>query len=200
MRVYNVDYIVAEGQPASVAAIKGYVSEEDAGKAPLKEGAVRLQARAASDLSSLAEPVLAALAAFKAKKGQTIESTPDAIWTALNPVPKAKTKELPASPSDGTGTTSGDDAGKKQPKERAMKTKKKAAKKKAAKAKKSTGPRGEKTLKVKAMLERKNGCTRAEVLEATGWPAISMQAISKSCGLKLRQEKEPGKPTRYFGS
>ena len=74
---------------------------------------------------------------------------------------------------------------------------KKAAPKKAAGPK---GPRGEKTLMVKALLERKSGCTSAEVLEKTGWPAVSMPAIAKAAGLKLRKEKEKGKPTRYFGS
>ncbi len=74
--------------------------------------------------------------------------------------------------------------------------------KKAAGAK--TGPRGEKVLKVKALLERKSGCTANDVKAATGWPSVSMPAMAKACGLKLRSEKVASTKdvrahTRYYG-
>ena len=57
-----------------------------------------------------------------------------------------------------------------------------------------------KTAMVGDLLLRKGGCTGADVLAATGWPAVSMPQQAKACGLKLRKEKVQGEPTRYFGS
>ena len=81
-----------------------------------------------------------------------------------------------------------------------MSTTKKA--RKAAKAKTTNGhagPRGEKTLEIARLLQRKNGVTRAEILEYTGWPSVSVQAMAKAAGLKLSKSKEKGSPTSYFG-
>lgn len=65
------------------------------------------------------------------------------------------------------------------------------------------GPRGEKMQGIARLLQRKNGCTAAEVLELTGWPAVSMPAMAKACGLKLKKEKikigEDRVRTHYFG-
>jgi len=66
-----------------------------------------------------------------------------------------------------------------------------------AKAKKRTA--GSKTALIGSMLLDPKGCTAAEVLKATGWPAVGMPAQAKACGLKLRKVKD-GKVTRYFGS
>lgn len=57
-----------------------------------------------------------------------------------------------------------------------------------------------KTAMIGEMLLRKSGCTTAEVLAATGWPAVGMPAQAKAAGLNLRKEKVQGEPTRYFGS
>jgi len=54
--------------------------------------------------------------------------------------------------------------------------------------------------KIAALLQRKAGVTRAEILKLTGWPTVSVQAVAKACGLKLRKEKTPGEPTRYYGT
>ena len=62
------------------------------------------------------------------------------------------------------------------------------------------GPRhGSKTESIAKMLGRASGCTAQDIKELTGWPAVSMPAMAKACGLKLRKEKEKGKPTRYYG-
>lgn len=87
------------------------------------------------------------------------------------------------------------------PKKKKTNGAKKTAKKKvAAKPKKPKKEGPSKTAIVARLLQRQNGCTSAEVLEATNWPAVSMPAIAKAAKLKLRKEKEPGKPTRYYGS
>jgi U3 small nucleolar RNA-associated protein 14 len=63
----------------------------------------------------------------------------------------------------------------------------------------NTKQRDTKTAQVKVLLLRENGCTTADVLEATGWPSVSMPAMAKNLGLTLRKEKEEGKVTRYYG-
>jgi hypothetical protein len=50
-----------------------------------------------------------------------------------------------------------------------------------------------------ALLTRAAGCTSRDLLDATGWPAISVPATAKASGLKLRKEKV-GKVTTYYGT
>lgn len=50
------------------------------------------------------------------------------------------------------------------------------------------------------LLTRDGGCTGKELLEATGWPTISVPATAKALGLKLRIEKNKGQPAQYFGT
>ena len=47
------------------------------------------------------------------------------------------------------------------------------------------------------LIRRKNGCTSADILAATGWPAVSVPAIAKATGIKLLKDKQPGEATRY---
>jgi hypothetical protein len=49
------------------------------------------------------------------------------------------------------------------------------------------------------LLMRAEGCTTKDILEATGWPAVSVPAQAKVVGLKLRKEKVD-EVTRYWGS
>jgi hypothetical protein len=49
-----------------------------------------------------------------------------------------------------------------------------------------------------ALLRRPQGCTSREILDATGWPAVSVPAIAKASGLTLTQQKD-GRTTTYFG-
>lgn len=130
---------------------------------------------------------------------------------------KSAPKELQSSANDATSVPSGDNAGNssskgttpgKQDTEMA-KSKAKSKSKAKAKSRGKSTPRkagsgevrkGSKTEMVKNLLMRKNGTTRKEILEKCEWPAISVQAIAKSCGLKLTKEKEPGKPTVYRGT
>lgn len=49
------------------------------------------------------------------------------------------------------------------------------------------------------LLRRPGGCTAKDILEATGWTAVSVPSIAKAASLTLRQEKV-GRSTRYFGA
>lgn len=81
------------------------------------------------------------------------------------------------------------------------KTNQRASKAKArtpvkAKAKTSSGK--SKIDTIAALLKRPGGCTSKDVLKATGWPAVSMPAMAKAAGLKLKKEKPKGaKETIY---
>ena len=59
---------------------------------------------------------------------------------------------------------------------------------------------GSKTGLIADLLLRKEGCTRDDILEVTGWPSVSVPAMAKAAGLKLRKEKTKGGKTHYFGS
>lgn len=59
------------------------------------------------------------------------------------------------------------------------------------------GAKGSKLALIVDLLKRKQGCTREDVLKATGWPSVSMQQQAKSAGLKLRKDKQKGQPTCY---
>jgi hypothetical protein len=63
------------------------------------------------------------------------------------------------------------------------------AKPKKTPAKKANGKTTSKTAKVLALRRRPTGCTR-ERLTATEWPSISMQAVAKAAGVKLRVDKK----------
>jgi hypothetical protein len=65
---------------------------------------------------------------------------------------------------------------------------------------KKAAKHGSKLHAVAALLKRAKGCTAAECMAATGWPSISMPAMAKAAGLKLKKVKEKGEPTRYWGS
>lgn len=52
---------------------------------------------------------------------------------------------------------------------------------------------------IASLLKRKEGCTTADVLKATEWPAVSMPQQAKAAGLKLKKVKE-GRVTRYFAA
>ncbi len=73
-----------------------------------------------------------------------------------------------------------------------------AARKPASGASKGIRP-GSKLEIVVGLLKRPEGCTAADVLKATEWPAVSMPQQARAAGLTLRQEKD-GKVTRYWGS
>lgn len=52
---------------------------------------------------------------------------------------------------------------------------------------------------IASLLIRPEGCTCADILEATGWPTVSVPQQAKIAKLTLRKEKLKGEPTRYWG-
>jgi len=69
----------------------------------------------------------------------------------------------------------------------------------AARSRRPTGRSGPTKREIAAnLLQRPEGCTTRDILDATGWPAVSVPAIAKASGLTLRQEK-CGRVTRYYG-
>ena len=88
----------------------------------------------------------------------------------------------------------------KAPKKAIKETKapKKAIKETKAKAAKPNGKT--KIAMIGNLLNRKDGCTRKDVLEATGWPSVSLQQRARELGVKLRKDKQSGQPTRYFAA
>lgn len=93
-------------------------------------------------------------------------------------------------------------AGKKAAgKKAAAKTAKRAsgAPKAAGKAAAGGVKPGSKLEKIVKLLKRKEGCTAADALAATGWPSLSFNQQAAAAGIKLRKVKE-GRITRYFAA
>jgi hypothetical protein len=115
--------------------------------------------------------------------------------------PRAK-KTAPTRESTMTDTTTTETAKKPKittKKKTAKKVTKKTAKKTAKKvtkktAKKATGDN--KTSKIITLMKRTKGVTRAEVLELTGWKAVSMQQLAENAGVKLVVD-ESERPFHY---
>jgi Protein of unknown function (DUF3489) len=64
------------------------------------------------------------------------------------------------------------------------------AKKTSSKAKKATNGSGKsKTAQVIALMKRPSGVTRAQVLELTGWKAVSMQQVAKAGRVRVKIDK-----------
>ena len=76
-----------------------------------------------------------------------------------------------------------------------LKTKKTTAKKTKGSGK--AAAKLNKTAKVIALMQRASGVSRPQILEATGWKAVSPQALAAKAGLKIKLEKLAGKPTVY---
>jgi len=117
---------------------------------------------------------------------------------------KSKAAKLAAQAAKITAKTKAKAAAK--PESKIVKTAKALAAKSAMKpattakpAKANGGGKENKREICAALLTRAAGCTSRDLLDATGWPAISVPATAKASGLKLRKEKI-GKVTTYFGT
>jgi hypothetical protein len=68
------------------------------------------------------------------------------------------------------------------------------------KAKKAPPINGKnKTQAVAALMRRSKGVTREEVLALTQWPSVSLQAVAKAAGVKLRVDNKE-RPYRYHAA
>lgn len=156
------------------------------------------------------------------KDGAVMTRNDDLYFSAPMPkkpgTPKPESKAAPAAKAKSTAkkpVASKPEKPEREDSKMAKKSKAKANKAKAAKGaatkrvaakaaanggKKSNGVRGAKTEGVLNLLKRKTGCTREDILGLTGWPSVSVQAMAKAAGLKLKKTKEKGEATRYFGS
>lgn len=112
---------------------------------------------------------------------------------------RAKSKKKAAAPAAAPQQEEEKTMTTKSKKTKAKKASKKSAKTNARKAvgKKAVTKRGDsKSAKVGALLKRAGGCTRGDILKATGWKAVSVQQIAKGLGVKLKVD-ESARPFRY---
>jgi len=108
-------------------------------------------------------------------------------------------------PEEPTMTTTKTKSPRKPAAKKAKKSAKKAKTAKTAASKANgkangaakRGPRAEsKTAEVLKLMKRAKGVTRAEVLELTGWTAVSMQKLAQNMGVKLKVSEE--RPFHYM--
>lgn len=141
----------------------------------MKSNAEKKPAKAALPPKALYKPAGAAAAAKEAKPAKAAAARKDkGAKPAPAKAPKAGKKTATAAPA----------APKAAPKPR-------ATRKDGGDTKRSTAA---------ALLTRPEGTTLKEILDATGWPSISIPQLAKASNLVLRKEKEKGSPTRYFGT
>jgi hypothetical protein len=147
------------------------------------------------------------IAKMKAKQNGELAKMPLTGKAALEAINAADPKpgKLPVPPpSAKQDRAKAKDKPKPAPKDKPAGQRKPPAAKKAAKAPKApksanrtSEPRsGSKTAMAADLIRRSGGCTTADILKATGWPAVSVPAIARASGIKLAKEKD-GSVTRY---
>lgn len=57
---------------------------------------------------------------------------------------------------------------------------------------------GSKLETVAGLLKRSEGCTRDDILTATGWKAVNVPRIAAQAGIAITKTKEAGSPSRYM--
>lgn len=191
--------------PAAFDRIKGMTKEEIAKSAErarknaskaLKGKDSKLKPTKAVRPSNLTEADKKAIAEIEAEEKKRAEAKKAASLTKL----KALAAEKKAEKAEQTAMK---EAGKKAV--AAIAPQKPASASKPSKATKATpeekptseAKKGSKTALIGELLQRKEGCTAADVLKATGWPAVSMPQQAKALGIGLRKKKD-GKVTRYW--
>jgi hypothetical protein len=112
----------------------------------------------------------------------------------------ANADAAPAEAKDETEAEGTEESDMAKRKAKSKKGKKSTKVKKTKTARKAGGKikSGSKTEIVAKLLQRASGCTKDDILKATGWKAVGVMQQAKVCGLKVKKEKEKGKPTRYF--
>ena len=158
------------------AKVAAEIEDKKRTKAQVKrEQKAAVESGATKAMPASGKNALAVIAAEAIENGHKVTKVPQGVTAAT--VAANKTK-------GGKGTKIAKNAPSEAPKA-------------AAKASRGEhGRPGSKLALVADMLKRKEGCTTAEVLAATGWPAVSMPQQARAAGLTLVKEKV-GKVTRY---
>jgi hypothetical protein len=127
---------------------------------------------------------------------QAAKSRADDFEEDVKPAPEPVT--IDEAGSDAPAASAADAAEKESPV--ASKTKAKTKRAPKAKAANGSGPRKGSTQEIMyKLLTRGKGCTRPEILKATGWKAVSVQQVCAALGLKIKMEKKKGEVTTYWG-
>lgn len=172
----------------------------------LHEEHSRLCAKAVADGIVVPEDLLADF--DTADVGRAIVASLEKIVTdtsdAAVPVPnKAKAKSKNKSPTKKAAAVKRATAKKPVPQQQESKVSKTPKKVKKAVAKKATAKRakrdGSTSAKVIAMLRRKGGATRSQILQVTKWKAISVQQVAKGQGVKLKIDTSK-RPFHYMAA
>lgn len=134
------------------------------------------------------------------------------VGRTVVPAPKRSLKTPAAEAAQSQEIDVKANASKKPASKRTTKAPTARGKKKGAKARASAGSArkattgatkgirpGSKLEVIVGLLKKPEGCTAADVLKATGWPAVSMPQQARSAGIALRTEKE-GRATRYWAA
>ena len=181
----HVDHLLADGCPPELVILPG----EPRNRRP------KIERRRADAGVALAPPLAVQKAIAADLKDEpeprASDATARAMIDAVDGPKKAAPTESVADQEELMTTKS---------KKRATKTAAKAKARTPVKAKTEGVRPGSKLEIVAGLLTRKEGCTTADVLKATGWPAVSMPQQAKAAGLMLKKEKNKGEPTRYWGS
>jgi len=173
----------ATSTDAKQAAMREAQKEAKAEKAKVKRVAKKEKAAAVAKGATTAMPLQGkeALKAIKAAKG-----------TQTAPGKKNTTQASAVAGNGHLNKTRANDA-----KRQAAEAKANKAKAKAKGGKTKGEPKAKSKLAmIVALLQRKNGCTRADILEATGWPSVSVQQQAAAANLKLTIKKD-GSVKRY---
>jgi hypothetical protein len=193
---------IADGLPTEMVRAGEKPAAKAKREAAAKKHAAKLvEAKTEAQKTTEADAILASVAENKKAKAK-------GRIAKLKAVQSGETKKMPLTGKDATAALKllqGGKAAKAPPAATGAFSKGKATKVASKPPKRTSEPRkgSARVLKVEAigkLLRRPNGCTRPEVLAATGWPSVSMQQQAEALGVKLKQDKKPGELTRYFAA
>ncbi len=129
-----------------------------------------------------------------------IESNTAGEWYPAVMAPSATIEEGVPEEIAAVAYVNGTDIGERPPKPLREQIEEAKAAREASEPKQRRKREGKTKVQIVAsLLTRSGGCTRKDILAATGWPSVSVDAQARAAGLKLRKVKE-GRTTTYFGS
>ncbi len=188
--------VSSAGKSAAVLQAEAAADAKKAADAPTKRAVKRERKEAAAGGLTTALPPVGKEAASiikRERRKRPDPNSPPAI-AAVQPAPSgAQTEESVMVKRKTTKAA----AGAKKP------STKKGAKVISDPIQKAVAPgarEGSKLALIVGLLTRKEGCTTKDVLDATGWPSVSMPQQVKAAGLKGFRKQKDGKVSRYFAA